>query len=54
MISALITLLIFALILAVVYYVVGIFIQGTPLTIIGIILGLVLLLKALSVFHVSI
>lgn len=52
MIPTLITLLIAALVLALVYYVVGIFIKGKPLQIIGIILGLVLLAYALKLFNV--
>jgi hypothetical protein len=52
MITALITLLITGLILYLIYYVVGMFIKGQPLKIIGIILGLVFLLDALRVFQV--
>lgn len=51
MISSLITLLIIALLLLVIWYVVGMFITGKPLQLIGIILGLVLLLYALRLFH---
>jgi hypothetical protein len=53
MINALITLLIVALVLLVIYYLVGLFIKGTPLTIIAIILGLVLLVYALRVFNIG-
>lgn len=53
MIASLITLLIFALVLWLIYFVVGKFISDTPLQIIGIILGLVFLIKALSVFGIS-
>ena len=53
MLTSLITLLIVALVLLVVYYLVGMFIQGRPLQIIGIILGLVLLLYALRLFNVA-
>lgn len=52
MVSTLISLLIVALVLYVIYYVVGMFIKGQPLSIIGIILGLVFLLYALRAFHV--
>ncbi|MDR3405861.1 MAG: hypothetical protein P4L99_25470 [Chthoniobacter sp.] len=52
MITTLITLLIAGLILYVIYYVVGMFIKGQPLKIIGIILGLVFLLYALRAFNV--
>jgi hypothetical protein len=48
MINSLIILLILALVLYLCYFVVGKFIQGTPLQIIGIILGLVWLLYALQ------
>lgn len=48
MIQTLIVLLILALVLYLIYFVVGKFIQGTPLQIIGIILGLVFLLYALQ------
>jgi hypothetical protein len=54
MLASLITLLIVALVLAVIYFVVGTFISGRPLQIIGIILGLVLLLYALRLFNVAI
>ena len=52
MITTLITLLITGLVLYVIYYIVGMFIKGQPLKIIGIILGLVFLLSALRAFHV--
>lgn len=52
MITTLITLLIAGLVLYVIYYVVGMFIKGQPLKIIGIILGLVFLLYALKAFNV--
>lgn len=52
MISSLITLLIAGLVLYVIYYVVGMFIKGQLLNIIGIILGLVFLLYALRAFGV--
>jgi hypothetical protein len=51
MITSLITLLIAGLVLYVIYYVVGMFIKGQPLKIIGIILGLVFLLYALRTFN---
>ena len=51
MITTLITLLIAGLVLYVIYYIVGMFIKGQPLKIIGIILGLVFLLYALRAFH---
>jgi hypothetical protein len=47
MIESLIYILIAALILWVIWFVVGKFIQGTPHQIIGIVLGLILLLYAL-------
>ena len=50
MIETLITLLIVALVLVLIYYVVGWFITGRPLQIIGIILGLCFLLYALRIF----
>ena len=52
MITTLITLLITGLVLYVIYYIVGMFIKGQPLNIIGIILGLVFLLSALRAFNV--
>lgn len=52
MITTLITLLIAGLVLYVIYYIVGMFIKGQPLKIIGIILGLVFLLYALRAFNV--
>ena len=52
MITTLITLLIAGLILYIIYYIVGMFIKGQPLNIIGIILGLVFLLYALRAFNV--
>ncbi len=48
MLTALISILILALVLWVVYFLVGKFLTGTPLQIVGIILGLVLLLFALK------
>ena len=48
MIQTLITLLIMALVLYLIWWVAGKFITGTPLQIIGLILGLVWLLYALS------
>ena len=50
MITSLITLLIAGLVLCLIYYVVGMFIRGKPLNIIGIIMGLVFLLYALRSF----
>lgn len=52
MITTLISLLIAGLILYVIFYVVGMFIKGQPLKIIGIILGLVFLLYALRAFNI--
>ncbi len=52
MITTLITLLIAGLVLYVIFYIVGMFIKGQPLQIIGIILGLVFLLYALRAFHI--
>lgn len=54
MLTSLLTLLIVALVLVLIYYVVGMFITGKPLQIIGIILGLVLLIYALRLFGVAI
>ena len=48
MISSLISILVVALILALLYWAVSRFVSGTPLTIVGVILGLVLLLYALQ------
>lgn len=48
MITSLISILVVALVLALIFYVIGMFIQGKPLTIIGLILGLILLLYALN------
>jgi hypothetical protein len=52
MITTLISLLVTGLVLYLIYYIVGMFIKGQPLKIIGIILGLVFLLYALRAFHV--
>lgn len=48
MIQTLIVLLVMALVLYLVWFIAGKFMQGTPLQIVGIILGLVWLLYALS------
>lgn len=53
MITSLITLALFALFLWVIYFLIGKFVTGTPLSIIGLILGLVFLLKALPMLGVS-
>lgn len=53
MLTLLLSLLVIALVLYVVYVLVGMFIQGMPLQIIGIILGLLLLLYALRLFNVA-
>lgn len=53
MITSLISLLIAGLVLYVIFYIVGMFIKGMPLQIIGIILGLVFLLYALRVFNIA-
>lgn len=52
MIQSLIILLILALILYLVWWIVGRFITGTPHQIIGMILGLILLLYALKLFGI--
>jgi hypothetical protein len=52
MIASLITLLVLALVLYLIWYVVGMFIKGQPHQIIGIILALIFLLYALSVIGV--
>jgi hypothetical protein len=52
MLSILISILIAGLVLYVIYFIVGMFIKGKPLNIIGIILGLVFLLYALRAFNV--
>ena len=54
MITSLISLLIAALVLFIIYWIVSQFIQGTPLTIISMILGLVFLLYALRAFGFSV
>lgn len=54
MIAALIYLLVAALILYVVWYLVGLFVTGTPHKIIDIILGLILLLYALTLFKLPV
>jgi hypothetical protein len=53
MITSLIYLLVAALVLYVIFYVVGLFIQGIPLKIIGAILALIFLLYALRLFNFS-
>lgn len=54
MITALITLLVAALVLWIIWYIVGLFIKdGTIMRIIGIVLGLLLLLYALRLFGVA-
>ena len=53
MIQTLIVLLVMALVLYLIWFVAGKFIQGTPLQIIGIILGLVWLLYALSALGIA-
>jgi hypothetical protein len=52
MIQSLIILLIIALILYLIWWIVGKFIAGTPHQIIGIVLGLILLLYALKMFGI--
>jgi len=52
MIQSLIVLLIIALILYLIWWIVGKFISGTPHQIIGIVLGLILLLYALKMFGI--
>jgi hypothetical protein len=52
MLTTLISLLITGLILYLICYVVGMFIQGQPLKIIGVILGLIFLLAALRSFQI--
>jgi hypothetical protein len=57
MIATLISLLIIALVLYLIWFICGMFIKGQPLQIIGIILGLIFLLyalQALGVFHVAV
>ncbi|MEP6671706.1 MAG: hypothetical protein ABJF10_21275 [Chthoniobacter sp.] len=54
MITSLISLLLCALVLYLIWWVVGLFISdGTIMKIIGIILGLVLLIYGLRVFHIA-
>lgn len=53
MIASLISLLVVALVLLVIWWVVGMFITGRPHQIIGIILGLILLLYALNIFGIA-
>jgi hypothetical protein len=52
MITTLISLLIAGLVLYVIYYVVGMFIKGQLLNIIGLVLGLLFLLYALRAFNI--
>ena len=52
MITTLISLLIAGLVLYVIYYVVGMFVKGQPLNIIGLVLGLLFLLYALRAFNI--
>jgi len=52
MLSILISLLIAGLVLYIIYFIVGMFIKGQPLQIIGFVLGLLFLLDALRAFHV--
>jgi hypothetical protein len=52
MISILVSLLITGLVLYLIFYIVGMFIKGQPLKIIGIILGLLFLLSALRSFRI--
>lgn len=52
MITALITLLILALVLFIIYTVLGRFVQGTALMIIGLIFALIILLYALKLFGI--
>ena len=52
MITTLISLLVAGLVLYVIYYVVGMFIKGQLLNIIGIVLGLLFLLYALRAFNI--
>ena len=53
MITTLISLLIAGLVLYVIYYVVGMFVKGQPLNIIGLVLGLLFLLYALRAFNIA-
>jgi hypothetical protein len=52
MIESIINLLVVFLVLILIYWMVGKFITGTPLQVIGIILGLIFLLYALNLFGV--
>lgn len=52
MITTIISLLIAGLVLYIIYYVVGMFIKGRPLSIIGLVLGLIFLLYALRTLGV--
>lgn len=52
MITTLVSLLIVALVLYVIYYIAGRFIDGRAYRVVGLILGLVFLLYALRAFHV--
>ena len=54
MVTSVISLAIFALILWFIYFLVGKFIEGVLLQIVGIIFGLVFLVKALHVLGISI
>jgi hypothetical protein len=53
MISALLTFLLVALVLLVVYIVIGKFIGGAALQIVGLILGIALLIYALRLFNIG-
>jgi hypothetical protein len=53
MITTLISLLVAGLVLYVIYYVVGMFIKGQPLNIIGLALGLLFVLYALREFNIA-
>lgn len=48
MVSSLVTLLIVALVLYIIWYLVGLFVKGVPHQVIGLILGIIFLLYALK------
>lgn len=52
MLTPIVSILLTGLVLYVIYYVVGMFIKGQPLNIIGIILGVMFLIYALRATHI--
>ncbi len=52
MLSTLLSILITAFVLYIVYYLVGMFIKGRPLSIIGLVLGIIFLVSVLRAFNI--